>query len=172
MELSHRYQDSVGIGYVATCSSCSFAWTVFRDNIVIQPDPLPPSRLELLPEGEMPTKANPSDVGYDCFSRVTWSIKGEARIPLGFKLQIPPGWEAQLRGKSGLASRGVHCHLGTIDHLYRKEVCAILISKGMTVIGKGDKVCQMVFSPVYDNPLLQVEKIEDTDRGGFGSTGR
>lgn len=141
---------------------------------------LPDFKIELLEGGRMPTKANPSDAGWDCYAaKGAYLTHGRFElINLGFKLEIPEGWEVQLRGRSGLATKSVVSHFGTIDHLYRKELKAMLtfIKLGVIsesfVLKEGDKVCQMVFCPVYNNKLVQVNKVVETDRGGFGSTGR
>ena len=140
---------------------------------------LPDFKIELLPGGMMPTKANPTDAGWDCYSNMTGWTKGgftTIPIPLGFKLEIPEGWQARLKGRSGLAARGIVAHCGTIDHLYRDEVKLILhISPEISTrfeFKAGERLCQMTFEPVYNNQLVQVDKITPTDRGGFGSTGK
>jgi len=148
------------------------------------PQALPDFFIELLPGGRMPTKANPSDAGWDCYAAedVKIQVGKYTKIKLGFKLQIPEGWEVQLRGRSGLAiNQNIVSHFGTIDHLYRQELQAILTLLGdpsdseeysYYCLGKGDKACQMVLAPVYANRLIQVEEVDKTNRGGFGSTGR
>ncbi len=145
----------------------------------------PDFRIELLEGGRMPTKANPSDAGWDCYAAedVTIIPGCYTKVRLGFKLQIPEGWEVQIRGRSGLAAnQGIISHFGTIDHLYRLELQAMLTwmkpndERSEEECGyrlfPGDKVCQMVFAPVYANRLVQVDSVEPSERGGFGSTGR
>jgi len=145
----------------------------------------PDFRIEILEGGRMPTKANPSDAGWDCYAAEdTTIIPGcYTKVRLGFNLQIPEGWEVQIRGRSGLAAnQGIISHFGTIDHLYRLELQAMLTlirnydehseEYNYYRLGKGDKVCQMVFAPVYANRLVQVDSVEPSERGGFGSTGR
>jgi dUTP pyrophosphatase len=93
-------------------------------------------------------------------------------VPLGWSMQLQVGWEARIRGRSGLASRGVVAHHGTIDHLYRKEVKVILHNFSGTdfVVEAGDRIAQLTFAPVYPVRLEQGE-VQMTARGGFGSTG-
>jgi len=101
-----------------------------------------------------------------------------AVIPLGFAMALPPGWEAQVRPRSGLASRfGVTLpnSPGTIDADYRGEVKVPLINHGREpfVVEPGMRIAQMVIARV---PLVVVEEVDDLDEtergvGGFGSTG-
>jgi dUTP diphosphatase len=93
-------------------------------------------------------------------------------VPLGLCMQLETGWEARIRGRSGLASLGIVAHHGTIDHLYRKEVKVILhnFSGNDFVIEPGDRIAQLTFVPVYPVRLEQGQ-VELTARGGFGSTG-
>jgi dUTP pyrophosphatase len=128
----------------------------------------------------VPTRANKDDVGYDLMSTKTLSIyPGETvTIPVGFKIEIPSGYEAQIRPRSGLARKqsiSIVNSPGTIDPGYRGEVGAILINHGKEpfLIREGDKIAQMVFNKVETPELIVVEALSDSDRGegGFGSTG-
>ncbi|MDG2424050.1 MAG: dUTP diphosphatase [Phycisphaerales bacterium] len=99
-------------------------------------------------------------------------------IPLGFAISIPVGWEAQVRPRSGLASRhGVSLpnSPGTIDADYRGELKVPLINHGADAftVEPGMRIAQMVICPVARCQLVEVETLDDTDRGegGFGSTG-
>ena len=100
-------------------------------------------------------------------------------IPLGFAMAVPHGFEAQVRPRSGLASRhGVTLPNapGTIDSDYRGEVLVPLINHGSEVfiIEPGMRIAQMVIAPVSRVGIEDVEELDATDRGagGFGSTGR
>jgi dUTP pyrophosphatase len=100
-----------------------------------------------------------------------------AMVPTGLALAIPPGYEGQVRPRSGLASRqGVTClnTPGTIDSDYRGEVKVILINLGQApvTIQHGDRIAQLVVAEVARLPVVEGE-IDDTARGagGFGSTG-
>lgn len=99
-------------------------------------------------------------------------------IPTGLQIALPEGYEAQIRPRSGLAIRNGITMLnspGTIDADYRGEVKVIAINHGEEefVVNHGDRVAQMVIAPVTQLPLLEVEELDETDRGegGFGSTG-
>ena len=102
-----------------------------------------------------------------------------AMVPTGLTIALPPRHEAQVRPRSGLAAKhGVTClnSPGTIDADYRGEVKVILINHGQEpfVIRRGERIAQMVIAPVTRAELVQVETLDDTQRGagGFGSTGR
>ncbi|MEP5762512.1 MAG: dUTP diphosphatase [Litoreibacter sp.] len=102
-----------------------------------------------------------------------------ALVPTGLRLAIPEGFEAQIRPRSGLALKyGVTLANapGTIDSDYRGPLGVILINLGSDVftVSHGDRIGQMVVSPVIQAQFTQVTTLSDTVRGsgGFGSTGR
>jgi len=102
-----------------------------------------------------------------------------AMVPTGLTIALPARHEAQVRPRSGLAAKhGVTClnSPGTIDADYRGEVKVILINHGQEpfVIKRGERIAQVVIAPVTRAELVQVETLDDTQRGagGFGSTGR
>lgn len=104
---------------------------------------------------------------------------GRAAIATGFALAIPPGFEVQVRPRSGLALKhGITClnTPGTIDADYRGEVKVILANLGQEPfhIARGDRIAQLVPAPVQRAVLDEVDTLDDTKRGagGFGSTGR
>ncbi len=99
-------------------------------------------------------------------------------FPCGFAMAIPAGWEAQVRPRSGLATRqGISMPNapGTIDADYRGEVMVPLINlgRGSFTVEPGMRIAQMVIAPVARVRIEEVESLEDTTRGdgGFGSTG-
>lgn len=99
-------------------------------------------------------------------------------VPTGVRLAIPPGYEAQVRPRSGLAARhGVTMvnSPGTIDSDYRGEIQVILINLGQDAVEfrRGERIAQLVVSPVAKARLVFVQSLEETVRGegGFGSTG-
>lgn len=99
-------------------------------------------------------------------------------IPTGFAIAVPPGYEAQVRPRSGLALRhGIVLPNapGTIDSDYRGEVQVILLNTGSEtfVIERGDRIAQLVIAPVVRPLWEEVEQLDDTKRGdgGFGHTG-
>ncbi len=100
-------------------------------------------------------------------------------IPTGLAIALPPGFEAQVRPRSGLAAKnGVTClnSPGTVDSDYRGEVKVILVNLGKEdfVIRRGDRIAQMVIAPVTQAAWLEVRSLDETARGagGFGSTGK
>jgi dUTP pyrophosphatase len=93
-------------------------------------------------------------------------------------MEIPQGYEAQVRPRSGLAARQGVTVLnspGTIDPDYRGEVEVILVNLGTEAftVKNGDRIAQIVISPVVRPAILETEVLSETDRGtgGFGSTG-
>ena len=102
-----------------------------------------------------------------------------AMVPTGLAIALPPGHEAQVRPRSGLAAKHGVTVLnspGTIDADYRGEVRVILINHGEVpfVIRRGERIAQMVIAPVVQAALVPAVSLSETDRGagGFGSTGR
>lgn len=99
-------------------------------------------------------------------------------IPCGFAMAIPPGFEAQVRPRSGLSTRHGVTMInapGTIDADYRGEVHVPLINHGSApfTIERGMRIAQMLILPVPPVQLIEVDQLDDTDRGsgGFGHTG-
>lgn len=99
-------------------------------------------------------------------------------VPTGLAIELPEGFEAQVRPRSGLAlKQGLTClnTPGTIDADYRGEVQVLLInlSTEAATIGPGDRIAQLVVAPVVQATLVEVEQLSNTARGagGFGSTG-
>ncbi len=110
---------------------------------------------------------------------MTLAPGARALVPTGFAIALPEGYEAQVRPRSGLALKhGVTClnAPGTIDSDYRGEVGAILINHGQEpfVIQRGERIAQMIVSPVVQSSWIEVDTLDETARGagGFGSTGR
>ena len=102
-----------------------------------------------------------------------------AMVPTGLTIALPPGYEAQVRPRSGLAAKHGVTVLnspGTVDADYRGEINVLLINHGAAPfsIRRGERIAQMVIAPVVQAKLVAVATLSDTDRGGggFGSTGR
>ncbi|MGM9991642.1 MAG: dUTP diphosphatase [Candidatus Bruticola sp.] len=132
-------------------------------------------KVELIHEkARLPKKAFPTDAAYDLFLPVkTVLAPGQTKVlKMGLRFEMPAGWEAQIRGRSGLAVRGLTVHFGTIDHLYRKELGVIVhnLSSEIIELQEGDRVAQVKFDKVWHTNLV-CEIVSDTERGGFGSTG-
>lgn len=128
----------------------------------------------------LPAYAHPGDAGLDLFACEPVTIpQGETRLAkTGIAIQLPPGTEAQVRPRSGLALKNSITVLntpGTIDEGYRGEVGVILINHGKTPfqVEKGMKIAQMVVQSVLRVDVAEVVELTDTSRGagGFGSTG-
>jgi dUTP pyrophosphatase len=109
---------------------------------------------------------------------LTLAPMARAMVPTGLSFAVPPGFEAQVRPRSGLAAKaGITClnTPGTIDADYRGEVKVILINLGEEdfVIRRGDRIAQLVIAPVASASWMEVESLDATARGagGFGSTG-
>jgi dUTP pyrophosphatase len=102
-----------------------------------------------------------------------------ALVPTGIAIAIPPGYEGQVRPRSGLALRhGVTClnSPGTIDSDYRGEVAVILVNLGSESVSlsRGERIAQLIVAPVLRADLRETRELAPTRRGsgGFGHTGR
>lgn len=138
-----------------------------------------------LPHGEslpLPSYETADSAGMDIRAAVEAPVEippgGRALIPTGFKMALPTGFEAQVRPRSGLAlKKGITLpnSPGTIDADYRGEVGIILLNTGEEtfIIGRGDRIAQMVIAPVLQASWREVASLDETARGegGFGSTG-
>lgn len=142
-----------------------------------------PLRLKRLsPLAVLPAYQSAHAAGMDLAAAIEQPIQLEpgqiALLPCGFSMAIPPGFEAQVRPRSGLASKhGITLpnSPGTIDSDYRGEVKVPLInlSRAAFRIEPGMRIAQMVIARVERAQIEVVEALDDTDRGhgGFGSTG-
>ena len=118
------------------------------------------------------------DLRADVHEPVTLGPGQRDLIPTGLAIALPPGYEAQVRPRSGLAVKhGISLTNapGTIDADYRGEVKVALINLGQEpfTIERGERIAQMVVAPVTRVEWAEVDQLADTDRGagGFGSTG-
>lgn len=132
------------------------------------------------PDASLPSYAHEGDAGLDIRSVEELEIAPGARalVHTGLVFMLQPGWEAQVRPRSGLALKHGVTVLntpGTIDAGYRGEVGVILANFGTDPfkIAKGDKIAQIVVSPVVRADIVETNEIDATERGsgGFGSTG-
>ncbi len=110
---------------------------------------------------------------------ITLASGAIALVPTGIKMEIPAGFEVQVRPRSGLALKhgiSVPNAPGTIDADYRGEVGVILINLGQDdfIIRHGERIAQLVVAPVTQGRFLMAAELSTTSRGegGFGSTGR
>lgn len=110
---------------------------------------------------------------------ITLAPGASAAIGTGLAMAIPAGYEGQVRPRSGLAKNHQVTVLnapGTIDSDYRGHCMVLLINHGREpfAIKTGDRIAQLVIAPVAQAELVEVDELDDTERGagGFGSTGR
>ena len=133
----------------------------------------------MLDEGAtLPARQTSGAAGFDLTARC-WMIlppHGTALVPTGVHIAIPAKHHADVRGRSGLAARGYWCHVGLIDSDYRGELGVILhnLTDEPHEIHAGDRIGQLVFPALADVHLVQVDALDQTERGtgAFGSTGR
>ncbi|HHY36506.1 MAG TPA: dUTP diphosphatase [Firmicutes bacterium] len=148
------------------------------DSITIKVRPLPAA--EGLP---LPAYMTEGAAGMDLYAALEEEVvlrPGERKlIPTGIQVAIPAGYEGQVRPRSGLAAKYGVTLLntpGTIDADYRGEIKVLLINLGQEsfVIRRGDRIAQLVISPVVRGSLVVEARLEETSRGegGFGHTGR
>ena len=145
-------------------------------------------RVELLPHAEglpLPAYETTGSAGMDLRAAVaddqplTLAPGERALVKTGLKIALEPGFEAQVRPRSGLALKhGITClnSPGTIDSDYRGEVGVILINHGQEpfVVRRGERIAQLVIARHEQARIVEVEALDETARGagGFGSTGR
>jgi dUTP pyrophosphatase len=143
-------------------------------------------RIARQPGGEglpLPAYATAGSAGVDLCAAVEAELLIEpgacVLVPSGFAIELPEGYEAQVRPRSGLALRhGITLPNapGTIDSDYRGEIKVILMNLGSEpfVVRRGERIAQLVVAPVQRAVFVEVQDLEDTDRGsgGFGHTGR
>lgn len=138
-------------------------------------------KIQLLPGGVMPTRAHENDAGWDLYSAVDHYIPdGQWQmIPVSFKMELPGGYEAQIRPRSGLAAKHgitITNSPGTIDAGFRGEIKVILQNTDGVgyYVKKGDRIAQMVIKEVPKVRLVEVDKVADSERGenGYGSSGK
>ena len=133
----------------------------------------------------LPAYQTPGAAGLDLLAALgvqnpmTLAPGARALVPTGLIIELPPGYEAQVRPRSGLALKSGVTVLnspGTIDSDYRGEVCVILANLGQAPfeIRRGERIAQLVVSPVTRAALVEAASVSDTARGGggFGSTGK
>ncbi len=135
----------------------------------------------LRPNARLPQRATEGATGLDLFA----SIHGSSAVTLderptliatGIAIEVPRGYDAQIRPRSGLSAKGVGVTLGTIDSDYRGEVMVTMYlfgARSRFEVRDGDRIAQLVISKLPDLPLVEVDELSPTGRGqaGHGSTG-
>ncbi len=133
----------------------------------------------------LPDYQSPLSAGLDLVAAVGWDTPvallpgSRTLVPTGLQIELPEGYEGQVRPRSGLAlSSGITVlnSPGTIDADYRGEVCVLLVNLGGAPfeIRRGERIAQLVVAPVVQAGLVEVETLAESERGtgGFGSTGQ
>ncbi|MBO4440886.1 dUTP diphosphatase [bacterium] len=137
-------------------------------------------KLKTAPGAKLPVYKTTGAAGADICSNEDIVIKSGGRtvVPTGLFPEIPDGYELQVRSRSGLAAKNglfVLNSPGTIDSDYRGEIKVILANLGEEdfVISKGDRIAQLILSPVLQALFVETDELSGSSRGegGFGSTG-
>lgn len=137
----------------------------------------------LTPEATPPERMTVGAAGYDLRACLTDPLElppgGRALVPTGLAIALPPGFEGQVRPRSGLAFKEGVTILnapGTIDADYRGPLGVLLVnlSDRPFTVRHGERIAQLVVAPVVDARFVEVARLSDTARGegGFGHTGR
>ncbi|MES5869216.1 dUTP diphosphatase [Bacillus cereus group sp. RP32] len=141
-------------------------------------------KIKRLKDVDLPKYAKPGDNGFDLVAAedtIIWP--GETKVvPTGLAFEIPPGYELQVRPRSGISrNTKLRVILGTVDSGFRGEVGVIVdnterptsLNMKAHVIEKGTRIAQGVIAPVVTAHFVEVDELSDSERGvgGFGSTG-
>lgn len=125
-----------------------------------------------------PTKAHDTDAGWDLYSALCTTVyPGEVlKIPTGIAISIPTGYVGIIKGRSSVSSQGIDIFGGVIDSGYIGELSILLYNTNKEhdfYVGYGHKIAQMLILPVPDVEFLEVDSLEETQRGekGWGSSG-
>jgi dUTP pyrophosphatase len=147
----------------------------------LNPMSQPVLKVKLLREGaQLPRRATPGSSGLDlhaCLDAPIDLTQDVTLVPTGIATEAPPGYDLQIRPRSGLGRRGVDIIFGTLDSDYRGEVFISMRTFGSTRtfrIEHGDRIAQLVIARVEAMQIVEVEELSDSERGsgGHGSTGR
>ncbi len=140
-------------------------------------------RVKLLrPGAKLPLRATHGATGLDLFACIEEPGFIElgpdvTRVPTGIAIEVPLGYDLQVRPRSGLGSRGVNLIFGSVDADYRGEIFVNMYTFGSLRshrIEHGDRIAQLVIARFEALAVVEAEALSDSDRGGggFGSTGR
>jgi dUTP pyrophosphatase len=136
----------------------------------------------LRPGARVPQRATPGSTGLDLYACLDApgyiDLSPDATlVPTGVAIEVPAGYDAQIRPRSGLGRRGVDIIFGTLDSDYRGEVFVSMRTFGSTAtyrVEDGDRIAQLVVTRFEDLPVTEVDELSESARGsgGHGSTGR
>jgi dUTP pyrophosphatase len=133
----------------------------------------------LRPDARLPERATPGATGYDLYACLDAEVEvGQepALIPTGLAIEAPPGYDVQIRPRSGLSSKGVMATFGTIDSDYRGQLLVtlyVLPYRGHHTVRPGDRIAQLVVGRTADVVIEETAELSGSARGagGHGSTG-
>ncbi len=133
----------------------------------------------LRPDARLPERATPTSTGYDLYACLDEDLivgQEPALVPTGIAIEAPPGYDVQVRPRSGLSSKGVQVTFGTIDSDYRGEVLVtmyVLPYREPHTIRPGDRIAQLVVARTARVVIEEAEALSASQRGagGHGSTG-
>jgi len=133
----------------------------------------------LRPEARLPERATPGSTGYDLYACLDEDLvvgQEPTAVPTGIAVEAPPGYDVQVRPRSGLSLKGVQVTFGTIDSDYRGELLVtmyVLPYREPHVVRPGDRIAQLVVGRTADTAVKEVRGLSATRRGagGHGSTG-
>jgi dUTP pyrophosphatase len=134
--------------------------------------------VKLLKNGMLPKKIYEQDAGFNLFCPIDIMLKSNVEIQLSLEiiLSIPLNYYGQIKNRSSLYKRKIKVFEGVIDNNYRGEVLLLIKNKNNEdiLLNKGDKIAQILISPIYTGTIKEVDYLDNTDRGegGFGSTGK
>jgi dUTP pyrophosphatase len=133
----------------------------------------------LRPGARLPQRATPGSTGYDLYACLDEELvvgQEPVLVPSGLAIEAPPGYDVQVRPRSGLSVRGVQVAFGTIDSDYRGELLMtmyVLPYREPHVVRPGDRIAQLVVARIADVVIEEAEALSASERGsgGHGSTG-
>jgi dUTP diphosphatase len=136
----------------------------------------------LRPEARIPYKATSGSSGFDLFACLAESgsldlTPDPQLVPTGIAIELPDGFDATIRPRSGLGARGVNVVFGTIDSDYRGELLVSMFvfgSRSSYRVNHGDRIAQLVVTRLADLEILETQELSASERGsgGHGSTGQ
>ncbi len=133
----------------------------------------------LRPDAHLPKRATPSSTGYDLYACLDEDLtvgQKPTLVPTGIAIEAPPGYDVQVRPRSGLSSKGVQVTFGTIDSDYRGEVLVtmyVLAYREPHTIRPGGRIAQLVVARTAEVVIEEAKALSASQRGagGHGSTG-
>lgn len=137
-------------------------------------------KIKIIDGGKLPEYKTEGAVCADCYARLSAPFisipKGKrCLVNLGFAIELPKGYEAVVRPRSGNSKKGIDIAIGTIDFDFKGEIkaCVINNTDGDLDIHNGERICQLKIQKAEQFKFCEVDTLSETERGekGFGSTG-